>query len=86
MGGSRLLPIYYFLSKEGQLVPTQHTEKKFDMTQPRNIATILSIIPGLGQLYNRRIVKGLLFFIVSIAFLIVFWDFLDIGIWGAFLL
>ncbi|WP_058309256.1 carbohydrate ABC transporter permease [Gracilibacillus massiliensis] len=56
------------------------------MSQSRNIATILSIIPGFGQFYNKRIIKGLLFLIISAAFLIAFWDFLDIGIWGLFTL
>ncbi len=68
------------------MVANQNTEKKFKMSQSRNIATILSIIPGFGQFYNKRIIKGLLFLIISAAFLIAFWDFLDIGIWGLFTL
>lgn len=57
------------------------------LSQPRNIATILSIIfPGLGQLYNRRFLKGSILAIVALAFLITTWNFIDIGIWGLYTL
>lgn len=47
------------------------------------IALILSVIvAGLGQLYNRRYVKGLVFIILKAAFLIVFADFIGLGLWG----
>lgn len=53
----------------------------------RNIATLLSIvIPGLGQVYNRRFLKGILLLIVTISFLVTTWDYIDIGIWGLFTL
>src|SRR5690625_1606751 len=52
----------------------------------RKIATILSIIPGLGQIYNRQYLKGSIFLVLSAAFVIAFWDFIDIGIWGIFTL
>jgi arabinogalactan oligomer/maltooligosaccharide transport system permease protein len=48
----------------------------------RKIATVLSVIPGLGQLYNRQYVKGILFFILAASFFVVFGDLLDIGLWG----
>jgi arabinogalactan oligomer / maltooligosaccharide transport system permease protein len=48
----------------------------------RKIATALSVIPGLGQLYNRQYVKGMLFFILAASFFVVFGDLLDIGLWG----
>ncbi len=48
----------------------------------RKIAMWLSIIPGLGQLYNKQWVKGIGFLILAGAFLISFWDFLDMGLWG----
>ncbi|GAB3068876.1 ABC transporter permease subunit [Virgibacillus ainsalahensis] len=48
----------------------------------RKTATWLSIIPGLGQFYNRQFLKGSLFLVLGAAFLIAFWDFIDIGIWG----
>ncbi|RCX22724.1 carbohydrate ABC transporter membrane protein 1 (CUT1 family) [Fontibacillus phaseoli] len=45
-------------------------------------AMMLSIVPGLGQFYNRRYFKGILFFILIAAFLVVFGNFLNIGYWG----
>ncbi|OZU88219.1 sugar ABC transporter permease [Virgibacillus indicus] len=48
----------------------------------RKIAAWLSIIPGIGQFYNRQILKGTLFLILGVSFLISFWDFIDLGIWG----
>jgi arabinogalactan oligomer / maltooligosaccharide transport system permease protein len=48
----------------------------------RKIATVLSVIPGLGQLYNRQYVKGILFFILAASFFVVFGDLLDTGLWG----
>ncbi|WP_186579876.1 sugar ABC transporter permease [Aquibacillus kalidii] len=50
------------------------------------LATILSLIPGLGQLYNKRYIKGSIFLIISLAFSIVFYDILNIGYWGLFTL
>lgn len=61
----------------------EQTKRKGGLSRPRNIATLLSIIiPGLGQMYNRRFLKGFLFFIVAISFLITTWHYIDIGIWG----
>ncbi|WP_330948820.1 sugar ABC transporter permease [Virgibacillus sp. MG-45] len=61
--------------------------RKGGMSRPRNLATLLSIIfPGLGQLYNRRILKAFLFFVIAISFLVATWDYIDIGIWGLFTL
>lgn len=45
-------------------------------------AGLLSIIPGLGQLYNKQKVKGICFFVLACAFGIVFYDILNIGFWG----
>ncbi|RSK26397.1 sugar ABC transporter permease [Bacillus sp. HMF5848] len=52
----------------------------------RKVALGLSIIPGVGQLYNRQYVKGIVFLILTGAFLYVFKDLLDIGLWGLFTL
>ncbi|MFP7287960.1 ABC transporter permease subunit [Shouchella clausii] len=49
-------------------------------------ATMLSLIPGLGQLYNRRYIKGSIFLILSCSFFLVFYDILNIGYWGLFTL
>lgn len=48
----------------------------------RKIALGLSVVPGLGQLYNRQYVKGVLFLILAVSYYIVFADLLDIGLWG----
>lgn len=58
-------------------------EKK---TKKRIVALFLSLIPGLGQVYNRQIVKGLVFFIIIAAFLFTFRDLLRYGFWGLFTL
>ncbi|MFS0864931.1 ABC transporter permease subunit [Fredinandcohnia sp. 179-A 10B2 NHS] len=50
--------------------------------QHRKIALLLSLIPGFGQFYNRQWVKGILFFLISVAFLIVFRDLFNMGYWG----
>ncbi|MCM3693723.1 sugar ABC transporter permease [Neobacillus niacini] len=51
-------------------------------TSHRKKALILSIIPGLGQLYNKQFLKGASFLIMSAAFFYVFYDLLNIGLWG----
>lgn len=49
-------------------------------------AALLSIIPGLGQFYNRRYIKGSIFLVFAFAFAIAFADFIDMGLWGMFTL
>lgn len=51
-------------------------------TNHRKIALALSIIPGIGQIYNKQYMKGLIFLVLGTSFLIAFWDFIDLGIWG----
>jgi arabinogalactan oligomer/maltooligosaccharide transport system permease protein len=48
----------------------------------RRNATLLSIIPGIGQLYNRQFAKGIILFILALSFLITFKDLLNMGLWG----
>ncbi|MBD1380593.1 sugar ABC transporter permease [Metabacillus arenae] len=48
----------------------------------RKTALALSVIPGLGQLYNKQYLKGGFFLVFTVSFLYVFWDLLDIGLWG----
>ncbi|MGN8648160.1 ABC transporter permease subunit [Gracilibacillus sp. HCP3S3_G5_1] len=50
------------------------------------LATLLSLIPGLGQLYNKQYFKGSIFLILTISFFLVFYDILNIGYWGLFTL
>lgn len=46
-------------------------------------AMILSIIfAGLGQLYNKRYVKGIAFIVLEITFIVSFGSFINLGIWG----
>ncbi|WP_110114534.1 sugar ABC transporter permease [Bacillus sp. CGMCC 1.16541] len=64
----------------------KHVENQPEQTlhnsNHRKVALGLSIIPGLGQLYNRQILKGMLFLLLTISFVVVFKDFLNIGLWG----
>ena len=63
------------------------SNEKTGLSRPRNLATLLSVmVPGLGQLYNRRFFKGFLFLILAISFLVTMWNYIDIGIWGIFTL
>lgn len=50
--------------------------------QHKKKAAFLSLVPGLGQLYNRQWLKGALFLVLTIAFGFVFADLLNIGLWG----
>ncbi|WP_110113082.1 sugar ABC transporter permease [Bacillus sp. CGMCC 1.16541] len=52
------------------------------MNTHRKKALRWSIIPGLGQFYNRQFVKGIGLFLLSFAFVITFKDLLNEGIWG----
>jgi len=48
-----------------------------------NAAMILSILfAGLGQLYNRRFLKGFTFIVIEIAFLITSLESINFGLWG----
>nr|WP_263323343.1 sugar ABC transporter permease [Neobacillus sp. Marseille-Q6967] len=51
-------------------------------TSHRKKALILSIIPGLGQLYNKQMLKGVAFLVMTAAFIFVFKDLLNLGLWG----
>ncbi|PPA72357.1 carbohydrate ABC transporter permease [Jeotgalibacillus proteolyticus] len=47
------------------------------------IAMVLSILlAGLGQLYNRRYVKGIIFIILEVSFIVTLAEFINYGIWG----
>ena len=51
-------------------------------TSHRKKALLLSIIPGVGQLYNKQILKGISFLVLIAAFFFVFKDLINIGLWG----
>ncbi|MGV2940760.1 carbohydrate ABC transporter permease [Mesobacillus sp. LC4] len=61
-------------------------KEKSYQTNHRRIATALSIIPGLGQLYNKQYLKGIAFLVLTGAFFGVFSDLLNMGLWGLFTL
>lgn len=52
----------------------------------RTIASALSVIPGLGQFYNRQWAKGFVFLGLGVSFFVVFYDLLNMGLWGIFTL
>lgn len=56
------------------------------MSKKPGLAAALSILPGLGQLYNKRYIKSGVLFILFISFVSVFYNFLNIGLWGLFTL
>ncbi|MEC5422950.1 ABC transporter permease subunit [Virgibacillus sp. C22-A2] len=61
-------------SKEIQREPKLHNPK---------IAMILSILfAGLGQLYNRRFLKGSTFIIIELAFIVTLLESINYGLWG----
>ncbi|WP_440894747.1 ABC transporter permease subunit [Amphibacillus sp. Q70] len=49
---------------------------------PKTAFILSFIFAGLGQIYNRRILKGICFIILEIAFLLTLWDFIGLGLWG----
>lgn len=54
--------------------------------QHRQVALLLSIIPGLGQFYNKQWIKGIVFLFLGASFFAVFGDLLNMGFWGIFTL
>lgn len=50
------------------------------------LATILSIIPGLGQFFNRQILKGCLFLLIAVLYVGGFANLFNMGFWGLFTL
>ncbi|MDM8098802.1 sugar ABC transporter permease [Oceanobacillus oncorhynchi] len=62
--------------------PEKKPKKNFQQHNPA-IATILSILfAGLGQLYNRRYIKGAIFIVIEGAFLFAFLEAINYGLWG----
>ncbi|GLO67222.1 MULTISPECIES: sugar ABC transporter permease [Oceanobacillus] len=57
-------------------------EKKYKKHNP-TVAMILSILfAGLGQIYNRRFLKGISFMVIEIAFIITSLEAINFGLWG----
>ena len=49
-------------------------------------AALLSIIPGLGQIYNKQVIKGIMFLVFFLDFGFVFIDLFNLVYWGIFTL
>lgn len=63
----------------------QNKVRKNDKWKKHNpkVAMILSIVfAGFGQLYNRRYLKGTIFIIMELAFLVAFLESINYGLWG----
>lgn len=56
--------------------------EKVETTKHAKTAALLSIVPGLGQFYNRQFLKGIIFLVLAASFGIVFGDILNMGFWG----
>jgi arabinogalactan oligomer/maltooligosaccharide transport system permease protein len=53
-----------------------------DLNHSPKKAMLLSIIPGMGQIYNKRRLKGIIFFLLFAAFGIMMFDFIFSGFQG----
>jgi arabinogalactan oligomer / maltooligosaccharide transport system permease protein len=77
-----MIPSTLILLQGEEEMPDLETAKRQKKHHP-TLAMILSIIfAGLGQLYNRRFIKGILFILIEASFIMAFYDFLNIGLWG----
>lgn len=72
--------IYYKNKKERRLL--RSFIKEVENVQHYKKALLLSVIPGLGQFYNKQWIKGLLFLLAGVSFFIAFTDLLNMGLWG----
>ncbi len=52
------------------------------VTKHKRNASLLSIIPGFGQIYNKQYMKGIIFFVLAAAFFSSFTQTLNWGFWG----
>jgi len=61
----------------------EQVNNKTTKTHNPKTAMILSILfAGLGQLYNKRYIKGIIFIVFEIAFFVSFSSFINLGLWG----
>lgn len=67
-------------SNENQNRPSQTRVKNLEHSPKK--AMLLSIIPGMGQIYNKRKLKGIALFILFAAFAFVMFDFVASGLQG----
>jgi arabinogalactan oligomer/maltooligosaccharide transport system permease protein len=57
--------------------PMRHTAHK-----PWLAVTLSVLFAGLGQLYNRSYIKGIVLILLELAFIVTFKDFIGLGLWG----
>ncbi|GEM04562.1 maltose ABC transporter permease [Halolactibacillus miurensis] len=63
-------------------INNKQTEATTQTKHNPTLAALLSIIPGLGQMYNKRFIKGSVIFVLFAAFMIAMFDFLSSGVTG----
>lgn len=62
---------------------TQPSTRRTGSWDKRKTAALLSVFSmGLGQLYNRQWIKGMLLLILQFSYIIVFRDIFNMGLWG----
>lgn len=70
-------------TKESRKIENNHeSSANLDTTHNPTLASILSLIPGLGQVYNKRYIKGAVIFVLFAAFVIVMYDFMTTSLQG----
>lgn len=67
--------------KNSQKTEDNHESQSNTKHNP-TLAVILSLIPGLGQVYNKRYIKGAVIFVLFSAFVLVMYDYISSGLQG----
>ncbi|MBB6450032.1 arabinogalactan oligomer/maltooligosaccharide transport system permease protein [Geomicrobium halophilum] len=67
-------------------MPEPETNQPYTTHKPRLAMALSILFAGLGQLYNRRWGKGILFIILMVSFISVLGNFVGVGLWGIFTL
>ncbi len=70
-------------TKESRKIENNHeSSANLESNHNPTLALILSLIPGLGQVYNKRYIKGAAIFVLFAAFVIVMYDFMNSSLQG----
>ncbi|MCZ0702305.1 arabinogalactan oligomer/maltooligosaccharide transport system permease protein [Natronobacillus azotifigens] len=70
------------MSTNNQIKDKQNNLEQNQSKHNPTLAAILSIVPGLGQIYNKRYIKGAVLFIFFAAFAVVMLEFITSGLHG----
>lgn len=70
------------MSTNNQIKDKQNNLEQNQSKHNPTLAAILSIVPGLGQIYNKRYIKGAVLFIFFAAFAVVMLEFITSGLQG----